>query len=112
MVSDPLFTNLVQGSDSNEHDALESHGKEDITGMVSDFSFTNLVQGSDSNEHDALECHGKEDITGTVSDPSFTNFVQGSDSNEKLMLIGIKSSTKRKITALCRRRPFVPSWSG
>ena len=63
MVSDPFFTNLVQGSNSNEHDALEGHGKEDIIGTISDPPFTNLVQRSDRNEHDVLEGHGKEDIT-------------------------------------------------
>jgi len=67
--------NLIQGSDNNEHDTLEGHGKEYITGMVSAHPFTNLVQGSDSNEHDTLEGHEKEDITSTVSDPPFTNLV-------------------------------------
>ena len=27
MVSDLFFTNLIQGSDRNEHDAFEGHGK-------------------------------------------------------------------------------------
>ena len=36
MVSDPSFTNLVQGSDRNELDAFEGHGKENITCVVSD----------------------------------------------------------------------------
>ena len=57
MVSDFSFTNIAQGSNSDEHDTLEGHGKENITDTVSDPSFTNLVQESDSNEHDVLEGH-------------------------------------------------------
>jgi len=30
MVPDPPFTNLIQGSDCNEHDAFEGHGKETL----------------------------------------------------------------------------------
>ena len=80
--------------------------------MVSDPPFTNLIQVSDNNEYDALEDYEKEDIPGMVSDPSFANLVQGSDCNKKRMLIGTKFSTKRRITALCMRRPFMPSWLG
>ena len=112
MVSDLFFTNLIQGSDNNEHDVLESYGKEDNTDTVLDPPFTNLVQGSDINEHDALEGHEKEDITGMISDPLFTNLVQRNDSNKKPTLIGTKSFTTQRVTALCRRRPFVPSGSG
>jgi len=36
MVSDPPFTNIIQGSDHNEHDAFEGHGKGDVTSKVSD----------------------------------------------------------------------------
>ena len=44
MVSNPPFTNHVQESDRNEHDAFEGHEKGNITGMVSDPHFTNLFQ--------------------------------------------------------------------
>jgi len=54
MVSDPPFTNLIQESDHNEHDAFEGHGKGNITGVVSDPLFTNLFQRSDSNEESML----------------------------------------------------------
>ena len=54
VVSDPPFTNLVQGSDHNEHDTFEGQGKGDVTGKVSDLSFTNLFQRSDSEEESML----------------------------------------------------------
>jgi len=50
MVSNHPFTNIVQGSDRNEHDVFEGHGKGDVTSKVSDPPFTNLVQKSDSDE--------------------------------------------------------------
>ena len=54
MISDPPLTNLVQGSDSNEHYALEGHRKKNITGTVLDSPFTNLLQISDSNKKPML----------------------------------------------------------
>ena len=54
MVSDPPFTNLVQGSDRNEHDAFEGHVKGDVTSKVLDPPFTNLVQRSDKGEESML----------------------------------------------------------
>ena len=54
MASDPPFTNLVQGSGRNEHDALEGQGKGDVSSKVSDPPFTNLVQSSDSDKKPLL----------------------------------------------------------
>ena len=54
MVSDPPFTNLIQGSDHNEYDAFEGHEKGDVTSKVSDLLFTNLVRRSDSDEEPTL----------------------------------------------------------
>ena len=54
MVSDSPFTNIVQGSDYNEHDAFEDHGKGNITDVVSDPPFTNLFQRSDNNRESIL----------------------------------------------------------
>ena len=50
MVSDPPFTNLIQGSGRNEHNAFEGHEKEDVTSKISDPLFINLVQIGDSDE--------------------------------------------------------------
>jgi len=50
MTSDPPFTNLIQGSGRNEHNAFEGHEKEDVTSKVSDPPFINLFQRSDSDE--------------------------------------------------------------
>ena len=50
MVSDPPFTNFIQGSDRNEHDGFEDHRKEDVISKVSDLSFTNLIQRSDNDK--------------------------------------------------------------
>jgi len=54
MVSNPPFTNLVQRSDRNEHDAFEGPKKRDVTSKISDPPFTNLVQRSDSDEESIL----------------------------------------------------------
>ena len=54
IISDPPFTNLVRGSDRNEHDAFEGHEKGHVTSKVSDHPFINFIKRSDSEKEPLL----------------------------------------------------------